>query len=252
MNQILSLPGRVYRKYRRFKEVRAEFLRFRTLANASPKNAARFELEWSDRYLCLSDATGTTGFDRHYIFHPAWAARIIAETRPPEHIDISSTLHFSSQLSAFVPVRFYDYRPARMELSGLTTDVADLTRLPFASGSIGSLSCMHVLEHVGLGRYGDPLDPSGDLKAMKELERVLAPGGNLLVVVPIGGKARIQFNAHRIYRYEQVIEAFPELKVVEFALIPDDAKDGDLVRHASPELASQQRYGCGCFWFERT
>jgi len=45
---------------------------------------------------------------------------------------------------------------------------------------------MNVVEHVGLGRYGEPLDPEGDIKAMRELRRVLAPGGSLLFVVPVG------------------------------------------------------------------
>ncbi|NDC42314.1 MAG: DUF268 domain-containing protein, partial [Chitinophagia bacterium] len=56
--------------------------------------------------------------------------------------------------------------------------------LPFESDSIPSLSCMHTIEHVGLGRYGDQLDPQGDLKAIAELKRVVQPGGDLLFVTP--------------------------------------------------------------------
>ena len=40
---------------------------------------------------------------------------------------------------------------------------------------------MHVVEHIGLGRYGDQVDPDGDLMAMKELERVTAKLGKLLL-----------------------------------------------------------------------
>ncbi|MGA2030503.1 MAG: DUF268 domain-containing protein, partial [Verrucomicrobiota bacterium] len=76
-------------------------------------------------------------------------------------------------VSAFVPVKFYDYRPADLHLDNLACEHADLQALPFADCGIQSISCMHVVEHVGLGRYGDPLDPNGDLKAMNELERVL-------------------------------------------------------------------------------
>lgn len=206
----------------------------------------RFDLEWADRWPCLDGRTPKTRFDRHYLYHPAWAARILAEERPTEHIDISSTVHFCSLVSAFLPVRFYDYRPATISLDGLTCDRADLTSLPFADGSVASLSCMHVVEHVGLGRYGDPVDYDGDLKAMVELERVLAPGGTLLFVVPVGG-ARIQFNAHRVYAYRQIVEIFSGLELVEHALIPDSAKTGDLIRDAPEELADAQRYGCGCF-----
>ncbi|HWW74963.1 MAG TPA: DUF268 domain-containing protein, partial [Pyrinomonadaceae bacterium] len=109
-------------------------------------------------------------------------------------------------------------------------------------------SCMHVVEHVGLGRYGDPLDPEGDLKAIAELRRVLAPGGTLLFVVPIG-RPKIMFNAHRIYSYRQVVDSFGGLALKEFALIPDDPAAGGLIRAATEEQADSQSYGCGCFWF---
>jgi len=211
----------------------------------------RFSMLWSDRYPCLNDKTKTTGFDRHYIYHPAWAARILARTRPQSHVDISSTLHFCTLVSAFIPVRFLDYRPAELRLDGLQSEAADLLRLPFADGGIDSLSCMHVVEHVGLGRYGDPIDPDGDLKAIAELTRVLAPGGDLLFVVPVGKSARIMFNAHRIYTYDQIVKYFGTLELKEFALIPDDPAQGGLFRDAPRQLADAQDYGCGCFWFRK-
>lgn len=211
----------------------------------------RFKLRWRDRWLCLGDATSLTGFDRHYVFHTAWACRVLAESQPAEHVDISSSLYFVATASAFVPIRFYDYRPAQLGLSGLSCDHADLTRLHFSDGSIASLSCMHVIEHVGLARYGDPLDYNGDLKAVAELRRVLAVGGQLLFVVPIGGEARIQFNAHRIYTYSQVLGMFEGFELLEFALIPDDGSNLGLVRHAAEDLSDAQRYGCGCFWLRK-
>lgn len=224
-----------------------DFIRFR---EASSRTGLRLQLQWKDRYPCLDDKTSKTGFDRHYIYHPAWAARVLAGTRPGFHVDISSSLHFCSIVSAFVPVRFYDYRPADLTLSDLTCSAADLLALPFPDGSIASLSCMHVVEHVGLGRYGDPLDPGGDLKAIAELKRVLAPGGNLLFVVPVG-KPKIMFNAHRIYSYEQIMGYFADLKLEEFTLIPEIATSGGgLIRNASREMADAQTYGCGCFWFK--
>lgn len=224
-----------------------DFLKFKY----SSDGERRFSLLWRDRFPCLNDRSSTTVFDRHYIYHPAWAARVLAQTKPSIHIDISSSLHFCSLVSAFIPIDFYDYRPAKLRLSGLSSQAGDLLALPFENNSILSLSCMHVVEHLGLGRYGDQLDPNGDLKAIAELTRVLGNGGTLLFVVPIG-KPRVIFNAHRIYAYEQVIEYFSTLELKEFALIPDDDADGGLIYGAPEGLADKQAYGCGCFWFVKT
>lgn len=223
----------------------SDLFRFRKLAAKRP----RFSLKWRDILPIIEEATNETGFDRHYIYHPAWAARILARNKPNFHVDISSSLHFCTLVSAFVPVRFYDYRPAPIVLSGLTCGKADLYKLPFDTNEIDSLSCMHVIEHVGLGRYGDALDYEGDLKAIIELKRVLAPGGTLLFVVPIG-KPKIMFNAHRIYSYDQINEYFKDLKLEEFALIPRSA-DGDLLINPPKELVDSQDFGCGCFYFKK-
>jgi len=218
---------------------------FKTYQRLSRSSEARFGVDWGDRYPCLDDYTATTAFDAHYLYHPAWAARIIAATKPALHIDIASKLDFSAMLSAFVPTEFYDFRPADVTLSHLVSRRADLTALPFPDASVASLSCMHVVEHVGLGRYGEPLDPDGDLKAIAELKRVLAPRGSLLFVVP-AGKPRLQFNAHRIYSFEQIASYFGELKLQRFALVDDR---GHFTDDADPALVREQQYGCGCWWF---
>jgi SAM-dependent methyltransferase len=230
------------------RRLRRDFDRFAQLAkdSAHKMDAA---MHWSERRALFED-TAETDFDAHYIYHPAWAARILAATRPVAHTDISSTLHFCSIVSAFIPVSFYDYRPARLRLNHLTTAKADLTALPFAVDSIPSLSCMHVVEHIGLGRYGDPLDPAGDQKAMSELARVLARGGSLLFAVPVG-RPKIIFNAHRIYSYRQIAQGFPGLKLQKFSLIPDNALEAGMTEEATEEQANQQNYGCGCFWFKK-
>lgn len=209
----------------------------------------RFSLSLKNAQPQIFDKTFETGFDRHYVYHTSWAARILAENRPEKHIDISSSLYFGGIVSAFVPVEFYDYRPANLSLSGFESKKGDLMALPFADDSVESLSCMHTVEHVGLGRYGDPLDPDGDVKAAKELARALAPGGALMFVVPMGKDAKIEFNAHRIYSYESVLSLFPSLALKEFTLIPEH--EGPMVRHADPELLANESYACGCFHFTK-
>ncbi len=208
-------------------------------------NKKRFEIKVKDFYPQIKDKTITTNFDRHYVYHVAWAVRKVLELKPNFHTDISSSLYFSSTLSASLPVKFYDYRPAKLTLSNLESYSADLTKLPFPDESIESLSCMHTIEHIGLGRYGDPLDPDGDLKAIKELKRVLAKGGSLLFVVPIG-QPKIEFNAHRIYSYRMIKELFSDLELAEFYFIPES---GDPVVNEKEEIVNKSSYACGCFWF---
>ncbi len=211
---------------------------------------SRFSLRKRDWFLCLFDNTTITPFDPHYTYHPAWAARVVARTMPKLHIDISSTLKFATIVSAFVPVAFYDYRPAALRLSNLQSAHGDLMALPFADNSVESLSCMHTIEHIGLGRYGDPIDYDADIKAINELKRVLAPAGTLIFVTPVG-QPRIEYNAHRIYSYEQVMELFTGLTLSEFSLIPDDFETYAIIEHADPNLVAKQVYGCGCFCFTK-
>jgi len=221
-----------------------EFAQFSELQNRFP--ISRFEMLWKDRHPILNEKTEFTHFDAHYTYHPAWAARVLAQLRPEEHVDISSTLHFSTMVSAFIPTKFYDYRVALLNLSNLEAKKADLTNLPFADNSIKSLSCMHVVEHIGLGRYGDSLDPDGDLKAIAELKRVVQNNGVLLFVVPIGKGSKIYFNAHRVYTYQQIVSYFTGFHIEQFALVDDQ---GRFTLNANSGDADQQNYGCGCWYF---
>ena len=226
--------------------IASDYVKYRSLFRRSP--VKRFPLAVANTFPFIFDKTPTTGFDRHYIYHTAWAARAVRQINPPQHVDISSSLYFSSIVSAFVPVKFYDYRPPALSLSNHTSAPADLHALPFSSGSIDSLSCMHTIEHVGLGRYGDRLDPDGDLKAVNELKRVLAVNGHLLFVVPIG-RPLLRFNAMRIYSYDQIMAMFPDLVLREFSLIHEFEEDGGITANATKAMADAEEYGCGCFWF---
>jgi len=210
----------------------------------------RFDMSFFNIYPCVYDKTSTTGFDRHYIWHEAWAARKLKEIAPEIHYDISSSLNFIAIMSAYIKIKFYDYRPANLFLSNLDSTHADLINLPFESNSIDSLSCMHVVEHIGLGRYGDQLDLDGDLKAIEEIKRVVAINGDLLFVVPIG-QSKIMFNAHRVYSYEQIVNYFSLFELVEFSLIPDSGKGDKIINNASKEESGQQIYGCGLFHFKK-
>jgi SAM-dependent methyltransferase len=227
------------------KEFKVEFKKFNKM---SDKTGKRFFLNWGERFPCLYDKTLITEFEPHYVYHTAWAARKLAEIKPIKHIDISSSLYFNVLTSAFVPIKFYDYRPANIRLSNFETGSIDLTSIDFDDNSVNSLSCMHVVEHVGLGRYGDELDPDGDIKAINEIKRVINKNGHFLFVVPVG-RPRIEFNAHRIYSYDMIIGFFNEFELKEFSLIGKNFREDGIAINATREQSDHEEWGCGCFWF---
>jgi SAM-dependent methyltransferase len=209
----------------------------------------RFEPKQADWFPFLNDATPGTGFDPHYVLHTSWAARALAKTKPKVHMSFGDSLYFVGIASAFTPMTFCDIRESRLPFRDIEEGRADLTSLPPSwTGTLQSISCMHVLEHIGLGRYGDALDASGDRKAAAELARVLAPGGQLLMVVPMEDPPRVCFNAHRLYSYSQVLDLFPDLSLQEFTLITND---GQFFENADPCLLEGRKYSCGCFRYTK-
>ena len=192
---------------------------------------------------CLADRTAQTPFDPHYFFQGAWLARHLAATKPALHVDAGSSVLMLSVMSAAVPTVFLDYRPIAPNLAGLVPVAGNLTQLPFADDRIQSLSCLHVIEHVGLGRYGDPLDPTGGKRALAELARVLAPGGLLYVSMPVG-RERVCFNAHRVFAPQTVVAAATGLTLESFSLV-DDA--GAFHADVALDHARGLAYGCGMF-----
>lgn len=204
-------------------------------------------LRLRDAYPLLLDRSTSTPYDPHYLHQSVWAAHAIVERRPREHVDVGSLALFVAMLSASVPVTFIDIRPLDLALDNLHPVKGSLERLPLVDGSVQSLSCLHVIEHVGLGRYGDPLDPEGSQQACRELARVLEPGGNLYLSAPIGSE-RVCFNAHRVHDPRTILSYVPELDLVEFVVVDDD---GALRTDLGVDGCSTMSYGCGLFRFER-
>ncbi len=120
----------------------------------------------------------------------------------------------------------------------------DEERVP--SECCDSVSCLHALEHFGLGRYGDPIDPLGHLKGFKNLVRMLQPGGRLYLSFPIG-RSGVHFNAHRVFEATEVLEWSAGSLVLDAFDYVDDS--GDLHRNASPSHLPIMRYGCGIYSF---
>lgn len=224
----------------------------------------RFFMEWLrfkrlggtaavlDFYPCLADRTATTGIDTHYFHQAIWAFKRIMVSGAQEHVDVGSDVRFVGMLTTVTKVTFIDIRPLEIDLTGYTGMNGSIVQMPFPDRTLHSLSSMHVIEHVGLGRYGDPLDPAGSAKACAELMRVLACGGRLYISVPIG-KPRVQFNGQRVFDPRVIQSYFAELTLIEFSLVNEAGRYQELVdiqawqgsEHAGLD------FGLGLFVFER-
>jgi hypothetical protein len=195
----------------------------------------------------LRDATRVTPFDPHYFYQSAWAAAMIAERRPERHVDVGSQINLIAPLTAIVPVEFVDIRPLEARLPRLTSVGASILTLPYPDRSIASLSSLHVVEHIGLGRYGDPIDPDGTRKACGELVRVLAAGGHLYLTVPVG-RERVEFNAHRVLDPGTILRYCAGLVLADFSCVDDG---GEYRRNVDVGVARDFSYGAGFFHFVR-
>ena len=216
----------------------------RTYATASHAAGITMPLEPFPR---LDDRTATTPVDSHYVHQGAWAFRHLREAMPAHHVDIASAVYYLGFFAAIAPTDFVDIRPAALHMPGVTEREGSVLALPYATQSLSSLSCLHVVEHVGLGRYGDPLEPQGTKLACAELTRVLAPGGTLYLSVPVG-RPRVSFNAHRVHSVAQIREYFAEIDFVSFDAVLDD---GRYIPNCDEAVATAQEYACGMFRFSR-
>ena len=185
------------------------------LAPERPDRLATRKLLLQNLLPCVHDATANHEIEPIYFYQDAWAFELIVRARPAQHIDVGSHHKFVALLSKVVPVTMVDIRPLSLELPSLQFRSGSICNLPFATDSLISVSSLCVIEHIGLGRYGDLLDPQGTVKALHELKRVVRPNGDLYLSIPLDDKDRTYFNAHRAFTEETLLALFEPFTLVE-------------------------------------
>lgn len=196
---------------------------------------------------CLNDRreTSQTG-GGYYFYQDLWALDKVYLSRPEGHYDVGSRIDgFVAQCSVFSKVTFIDLRAVDYGLRNFRSIKGNILELPFKDNQILSLSCLNVAEHVGLGRYGDTMEPQGTYLAIQELQRVMAFGGNLYFSVPIG-RERVEFNAHRVFDPETIVKWFDQMRLVDFAAVDDKGRFSNKARLLDFEGA---RFSLGLFHF---
>lgn len=217
---------------------------------------AKVRFGFSPAYVCLDEDVSDSGLAKgHYFHQDLLVARRIHRAQPRRHIDVGSRVDgFVAHVASFRPIEVLDIRSLPSTIPNVTFLQADMMApLPVElTGCCDSLSCLHALEHFGLGRYGDPLDYDGYRKGLDNLTDMLLPGGTLYLSVPMGPQ-RVEFNAHRVFSLGFLLELVSGgFSVARFSYV-DDA--GDL--HEDVPLAEESirtDFGCtyGCAILELT
>ncbi|MBO6179982.1 MAG: DUF268 domain-containing protein [Selenomonadaceae bacterium] len=159
-----------------------------------------------------------------YFWQDIWGAQHVFEKKPAIHYDIGSRIDgFIAHLLSFgQSVRLLDIRPLDVFVPGMEFIQCDATNMEAVDDeSIESLSALCSLEHFGLGRFGDPIDPEACFKCFSAIPRKMKKGGNVYISVPIG-KEHVEFHAHRVFYASTIINNFKGMDLVEYSAIHED------------------------------
>ena len=210
------------------------------------------EFKISSYYPCFSDRFETSGsIPMHYFYQDLYVARRLYENNPHKHVDIGSRIDgFVAHVAVFREIEVIDIRDIKNTIPNVQFIRADLMSEDFGfAGYCDSISCLHTIEHFGLGRYGDPVNKDGHITGLKNISRMLKQGGRLYLSTVIGPQ-RIEFDAHRVFSVRYLIDHLEKTYRIEnFSYIDDDNNF-----YPSAELTNDNvennfhcNYGCGIF-----
>jgi hypothetical protein len=189
----------------------------------------------------------------HYFHQDLLIASRVFKANPREHVDVGSSINgFVSHVASFRKIRVFDIRPLNIDrhdnIEFIQIDFQNPLNVPFEI--CDSISCLHAIEHFGLGRYGDPIDPMGHVKGLNNLYSMLEPGGTLYISCPIGSSNQVHFNAQRIFEPMEILNWVPNLA---WNLVRFDYVDGfgDL-QQGRPGESPTLEFGLGIYEFLKT
>ena len=205
-------------------------------------------------HVILSDyGTNAGTMKGHYFHQDLLVAQFIYQNNPKRHIDIASRIDgFVAHVAAFREIEIIDIRPLPTPAHpNINFIQADLT-MPNEIGVTDSLSCLHALEHFGLGRYSDAVDVNGHITGLINMIEMLEENGMFYLSVPVSTKETVHFNAHRVFG----LDSLPDLQVIKNNLVlkrfdfVDDEGELHTDTHYS-QIKGSVEYGCGIYTFQK-
>jgi hypothetical protein len=181
--------------------------------------------DFGNDYPCLDDFGDSAGVAKgHYFHQDLYVAQCIYADKPERHLDVGSRIDgFITHLISFRSIDLLDIRPLKLKVPNLNYVQHDLsTGAPLEKiESYESVSSLHALEHFGLGRYGDPIDPDGHTKGLIAVSTLVMKSGVFFLSFPTTGKySRIEFNAQRVLAPDWWQKHLPQFRVERVLQIP--------------------------------
>lgn len=223
---------------------------YRQIKSQAKRSGAAFP--FGKLYPCLEDAENESGVaSGHYFHQDLLVAGRVFTNNPVKHVDIGSRIDgFVAHVASFREIEVLDIRELSNTIPNIIFRRFDLIDSNFSLRDYcDSLSCLHALEHFGLGRYGDEINYEGHLIGWENIYKTLKKGGKLYFSVPIGPQ-RIEFNAHRVFSVKYLLDLIGNrYKVDSFSYVDDK---GDLCSNVPLEKSRIDKnfscnYGCGIF-----
>jgi hypothetical protein len=218
-------------------------------------NASRWEI--GSIFPCLHDKSDTAGkISGHYFHQDLFVAQKIFKSKPKKHVDIGSSINgFVAHVASYRDIEVFDIRRLKTDAKNIIFKQMDLMK--FDENYLNytdSISCLHALEHFGLGRYGDDVDLNGYIKGFKNVTKMLKPNGIFYFSVPIGWQ-RIEFNAHRVFSVKETLKLAKEngLNILSFSYIDDKGGFHKNIELCDGNIKSNFgcNWGCGIWEFRK-
>lgn len=212
-----------------------------------------FKINTNNLWPIITDKYALAGTIKNYFWQDLWAAKLIVNSRINKQFDIGSRIDgfIAHLLAAGIDVTMIDIREFPEKIGGLYTIVDDATYLrQIPDNSIESMSALCSLEHFGLGRYGDPIDPEACFKCFDNIQKKIIKGGHLYISVPVG-KERVEFNAHRVFYASTIIECFSSMELLEYSCTAEGKMEYNVDIHKYDQDTHNGDYRYGLFHFKK-
>ena len=201
---------------------------------------------------CYEDKQQNAGvLNFHYFYQDLYVAQKIYQNNPNRHVDIGSSINgFIAHVASFREVEVYDIRPLDNPITNVKFKQVDIMNPDDdMKECTDSVSCLHALEHFGLGRYGDPVCYDGYLTGFCNIYKMLKTNGKLYFSVPLG-RQRVEFHAHRVFSLKYLLELIsPYYFINSFSYVDDNNEfyENVMISEKLIENNCNCRFGCAIF-----